>query len=89
MLLKTRVAIFSGQQIQKGIEHKHIKLWSNKIYIHNKLHREVIDSHFVPFQSQQPTAVMDTSSNTDRSSNTVREPISATFCWYTNPQQNN
>ena len=39
LLLKVR-----RQQIDKGIERKHIKMHNNKIYIRNKLHGQVIDS---------------------------------------------
>jgi len=58
LLLKVR-----WQQVQKGMDRKHIKLHSNKIYIQNKLYGEVINSQFVLSQSQQPSVGMDTSSN--------------------------
>ena len=58
LLLKVR-----WQQIENGIERKLIKIRSNKIYIQNKLHGQVINSVFVPSGSQQDKDEMDTTHN--------------------------
>ena len=58
LLLKVR-----RQQIDKGIERKHIKMHNNNIYIRNKLHGQVIDSVFVPSRSQQDRDEIDATHN--------------------------
>jgi len=49
--------------IQTGVNRKAIKIRSNKIFVNNKLHGQVVNSSFVSENSQAPASGMDTSNN--------------------------
>jgi len=56
ILLKERWSL-----IQSGLNRRAIKIRSNKIFVINKLHGQVVNSSFVPTQSQTATTEMDSS----------------------------
>jgi len=58
LLLKERWAL-----IQSGIERKVIRICSNKIFVHNKLHGQIINSSLVLTQSSHPVSNMESSNN--------------------------
>ena len=58
LLLKERWSL-----IQSGIECKAIKIRSNKIFVRNKLHGQIINSSLVPTQSPQSETTMESSNN--------------------------
>ena len=58
LLLKERWTL-----IQSGIERKAIRIRSNKIFILNKLHGQIINSSFIPAQPTRSETAMDSSNN--------------------------
>ena len=58
LLLKDRWAL-----IQSGIERKDIRIRSNKIFVHNKLHGQITNSSLVLTQSSLPVSDMQSSNN--------------------------
>ena len=58
LLLKERWSL-----IQSGTERKAIRIRTNKIFVNNRLHGQIVDSSFVPQQPKSSEAVMDTSNN--------------------------
>ena len=62
LLLKERWSLIQTHGIQtRGIERKAIRIRYNKIFVHNKLHSQVINSSFVPAQTKSSDTEMEDS----------------------------
>ena len=57
LLLKERWSLIQTSRI----EHKAIRIQYNKIFVHNKLHGQVINSSFVPAQTKSSDTEMEDS----------------------------
>lgn len=58
LLLKERWSL-----IQNGMERKFIRIRNNKIFVHNKLHGQIVNSSFIASDPSDTTTVMESSNN--------------------------